>query len=131
MIFMYFFFVFFVLILNYSIYSFLKTQVILTKIFLCLIVFFFFAVILTKIYNFLSINCMPDGFGFFILLNFSWGIIWLDFIKKLIMRRTDIIEKSVEHNFLRSFIYLKIITIIITSFQLFLILSKTIFIFKS
>lgn len=86
---------------------------------------------LTKIYNFLSIGGMPDGFGFFILLNFSWGIMLLDFIKKLIMRRINIVEKSEEHSFFLSFIYLKIVAIIITTFQLFLILSKTIYIFKS
>lgn len=128
---MHIFLVLFFLILNYSIFSFLKTQNRLRKIFLYLVLFFFGAIMLTKFYNFLSIDGMPDGFGFFILLNFSWGILLLFFIKKIINRKVNVFEKLENNDFFPTFIYLKVITIIITVFQLFLILSKTIFIFKS
>jgi hypothetical protein len=99
--------------------------------FLFLIIFFFATVILTKIYNFLSIDGMPDGFGFFILLNFSWGIVLLNFIKILINRRVNIIENLEKDFSFQYFSYLTVITIIITALQLFLVLSKTIYIFKS
>jgi hypothetical protein len=128
---MYIFLVFFIVILNYSIFSFLKTKNVLKKMFLFLIIFFFATVILTKIYNFLSIDGMPDGFGFFILLNFSWGIVLLNFIKILINRRVNIIENLEKDFSFQYFSYLTVITIIITALQLFLVLSKTIYIFKS
>lgn len=123
----------FIAILNCFLFYFLKSQNGLKKLLLYIIIYFILAIVFTKIYNLLNIQEMPNGFGFFILLIFSWCIMLLHFIKKLNNRRVNIISKvQIENNhFIQSLTYLKLITITITVFQLYLILTKTINIFKS
>lgn len=120
-----------VLILNFSIFSILKNENRIKKLSLYVILFFCFVIMITKLYNFLNIENMPEGFGFFILLNFSWAILVLFLFKKIINRRVNLAEQLGGNDFLSVFTYLKVITIVITIFQAFLILSKTIYIFKS
>ncbi|PVX46013.1 hypothetical protein C8C85_1825 [Flavobacterium sp. 103] len=120
-----------VLVLNYFIFSILKALNETKKLLLYVILFFFLSVVLTKFYNYLKIGGLPDGFGFFILLNFSWGILLLYLMKKVINKKVNIAQSLKVDNYLPPFTYLKILTIIITVFQLYLILSKTIYIFRS
>ena len=120
-----------VLVINYFIFSILKVQNGIKKMLLYVVIFFFLSIMLTKFYNYLNIVGLPDGFGFFILLIFSWGILILYLIKKIINKKVNIAQSLQVDQYFPSFTYLIIITILITAFQLFLILSKTIYIFKS
>lgn len=129
---MYFILVFLILILNLSIYLVLNSDKRIKSSLFYTILYFFIAIILTKIYNILKIKNLPDGFGFFILLMFSWGILVLNLIKKITNKKIGVYDKlNLEDKTFMNFTYLKIIVLAITSFQLFLILSKTIFIFRS
>ncbi|UOK42199.1 MULTISPECIES: hypothetical protein [Flavobacterium] len=119
-----------ILALNYSIFFVLKTQNEVKKMLLFVIAFFILVIMLTKSYNYLNIDGLPNGFGFFILLNFSWTILILYTIKKIINKKVDVAKSLKADSFFPAFTYLKVLTLIITGFQLFLIISKTIYIFK-
>lgn len=124
--------VLFILLLNFSIYFVLNFNKRIKSSFLFTIFYFFVMIGLTKTYNILKIKNMPNGFGFFILLMFSWGILVLNLIKKITNERIGIYDKlNLEDKPFINITYLLIITLAITSFQLFLILSKTIYIFRS
>jgi hypothetical protein len=76
---------------------------------------------------------MPNDFSFFLLLMFSWTIIVMHFIKNLNNRRVNIAKQlQIENNqLIKPSAYLTLITISVTAFQLYLILSKTINVFRS
>lgn len=76
---------------------------------------------------------MPNSFAFFILLMFSWSIVLMHFLKTLNNRRVNIAKQlQIENNkLINSSAYLTLITVSITAFQLYLILSKTINVFRS
>ena len=76
---------------------------------------------------------MPNGFALFVLLMFSWSIILMHFLKTLNNRRVNIAKQlQIEDNqLIKPSAYLTLITISITAFQLYLILSKTINVFRS
>jgi hypothetical protein len=120
----------FFIILNGCIYKLLSYSKSFKQHILIIPVFFVFMIIITKIYNKFRLNNMPEGLALFILLGFSFGIIILNFIKKIIKMKVNIAETLDTNNILPINLYLKIVTVVITIFQLFLILSKTIYIFK-
>lgn len=123
----------FIVLVNCSIFYFLKSENRLKKILLYALVYFVIALIFTKIYNLLDIQTMPNGFAFFILLMFSWSIVLMHFLKTLNNKRVNIAKQlQIENNqLIKPSAYLTLITISITAFQLYLILSKTINVFRS
>lgn len=123
----------FIVLLNCSIFYFLKPENGLKKILLYALTYFVIAIVFTKIYTLLNIEGMPNGFAFFILLMFSWSIVLMHFLKTLNNRRVNIAKQlQIENNkLINSSAYLILITVSITAFQLYLILSKTINVFRS
>lgn len=97
------------------------------------LIYFIIALIFAKIYNILDFQTMPNGFAFFILLMFSWSIILMHFLKTLNNRRVNIAKQlQIKNNqLINSSAYLTLITFSVTAFQLYLILSKTINVFRS
>ncbi len=123
----------FIVIVNCSIFYFLKSENELKKILLYALVYFIIALIFTKIYILLDFKTMPNDFGFFLLLMFSWTMILMHFIKNLNNRRVNIAKRlQMEDNqLITPSAYLTFIVISVTAFQLYLILSKTINVFRS
>lgn len=123
----------FIVVLNCSIFYFLKSQNGLKKMLLYALIYFIIALIFAKIYNILDFQTMPNGFAFFILLMFSWSIILMHFLKTLNNRRVNIAKQlQIKNNqLINSSAYLTLITFSVTAFQLYLILSKTINVFRS
>ncbi|MET3028459.1 hypothetical protein ABXT06_17390 [Flavobacterium sp. UW10123] len=123
----------FIVIVNCSIFYFLKSENGLKKILLYALVYFIIALIFTKIYILLDFKAMPNDFGFFLLLMFSWTMILMHFIKNLNNRRVNIAKRlQMEDNqLITPSAYLTFIVISVTAFQLYLILSKTINVFRS
>jgi hypothetical protein len=123
----------FIVLLNCSIFYFLKPENGLKKILLYALAYFVITIVFTKIYTLLNIEEMPNGFALFVLLMFSWSIVLMHFLKTLNNRRVNIAKQlQIENNkLINSSAYLTLITISITAFQLYLILSKTINVFRS
>lgn len=123
----------FIVLLNCSIFYFLKSENGLKKILLYAFVYFIIALIFKKIYILLDFKAMPNDYGFFLLLMFSWTMILMHFIKNLNNRRVNIAKRlQMEDNqLITPSTYLTFIVISVTAFQLYLILSKTINVFRS
>ena len=123
----------FIVLVNCSVFYFLKSENGLKKILLYALAYFVIAIVFTKIYTLLNIEEMPNGFAFFVLLMFSWSIVLMHFLKTLNNRRVNIAKQlQIENNkLINSSAYLTLITVSITAFQLYLILSKTINVFRS
>ena len=123
----------FIVIVNCSIFYFLKSENGLKKILLYAFVYFIIALIFTKIYILLDFKAMPNDYGFFLLLMFSWTMILMHFIKNLNNRRVNIAKplQMEDNQLITPSTYLTFIVISVTAFQLYLILSKTINIFRN
>lgn len=117
------FFSFFVLVLNMSLYTFVKDKNIKEQ---YLIMFFLvvFIVFVIKVYNnFIFESNMPSGLSVFVLLFFSFGILVLNLYKSIIVNTSSIIGE----NIISKKIFLKIIFVIVTILQVFMIMSRVIY----
>ena len=116
-----------VLILNSLIYLFLKNKENLLVLLFYIILMFFAIVLIAKIYDFFYVKNMPTSYSYFVLLSFSWSIAIMNLVKKHNNRRVNIYKQLNLAEYFGEISFLKVQTIIITLFQLFLIFTKEIF----
>ncbi|AWG21275.1 hypothetical protein FFWV33_06865 [Flavobacterium faecale] len=114
--------------MNYLVYSVLKGKDGFIELIGYSIIIFIVNVFIAKIYGiFVNMKDMPKSGSIFIFLGFSWGISVMTLIKKNINKRVDIYRHLNLVEYIGEITFLKFFTILITFFQLYLILSKTIF----
>lgn len=123
------FFIIFFIILNSVIYLLLSKNRSLKYHWLFMISLFIFINVIVKCYNRFWMDKLLDGFGFFILLLFSLSIPILNLIKR---NNKNILKNTLEKNnviprFKENFDvfnYVLIITILVTIFQIYMVLSE-------
>ena len=114
---------FFLVCINLTVYKILAKYNSLKQNLLFAIFFIVIMIIFLKIFGIIRNSNRDEGYAFFVLLNFSWVIIWLNLFKKIINSKVDISEELNLNEYLPSNTYLITITTIITLFQLVMILS--------
>lgn len=106
-----------------SLYSIVKEKNIKQQ-FLIMFILVVFIIFVIKIYNnFVFESNLPSGLSIFVLLFFSFGILVLNLFKSIIVNISSVIGENV----ISKKIYLKIIFITITIFQVFMIVSGVIY----
>lgn len=98
---------------------------------LFVIVFFLSMLFFLKIFGIIRHSNRDEGFAFFLLLNLSWIIIWLNIFKKIINNRVSLSKKLNLDEYLQPNIYLVFISIVVTLFQLIMILLGKFYELKS
>jgi hypothetical protein len=116
-------FSFFVLILNMSLYSIVKEKNIKRQLLIIFILVIIIICVIKGYNSFIFESNMPSGLSVFVLLFFSLGILILNLIKSVILKSSSVIGE----NIVSKKIYLKIIFISITIFQVYMIVSGVIY----
>ena len=121
----------FFVLLNFSLYKIVKKFGGIRYHLLVTFLYFIAIILFSKVYYLLSSKEFPPIYGFIVMLFFSLGILILTLFKKIINNRVNVSEELGVEEYFWPFFYLKLITIIVTFFQMIMILSGKIYLLQN